>query len=148
MVSLLTIKIIDTIADVSLLQKILDDLGDTVMPSLFLAPSLKKYWLLSFFQAYGISRNLAITVVFEDDFPRLVLPLQRKDETCLEFLCDETSDYNDFLYSEINVKFLSYALKYWISQGIRKIHLNQLPQNAKDEREQHRRGIPLRRARV
>ncbi|MEI7846006.1 MAG: GNAT family N-acetyltransferase [Chloroflexota bacterium] len=130
--SSLSVRTIDNIQDIDELQNILDTIGANLeMPSKILAPSLRTYWLLSFVKAYGSSRKLAITVVFEDGFPRLIMPLQCKNDTCLEFLCDETSDYNDFFYGRIDVELFKYAWMYWISRGIKRIFLYRLPPDSK-----------------
>lgn len=126
----LSARIIDTTEDVDVLCNILDDLNNISVSS-NLPPSLKKYWLLSFVRTYGSSRNLAITVIFEDGFPKLVMPLQLKGSVSLEFLCDETSDYNDFFYGKVDIDLVKYALEYWSSKGIRKISLDRLPPDSK-----------------
>ena len=45
----------------------------------------------------------------------------------LEFLCDETSDYNDFLFNDTDIDLLQYGLDYWISRGIHQIKLDRIP---------------------
>lgn len=114
--------------DAEILAPIFDSLDiDLMSHSKVVAPSLQKYWLLAFIRHYGSSRDLAITVVFENDSPKLLMPLQKKGEFCLEFLCDETADYNDFLFSNLNIDVLYFAISYWIKQGINTFVLNQLP---------------------
>jgi len=92
-----------------------------------LAPSLHKYWLMSFIKSYGADRNWAVMTVFKNGIPRLIMPIQKKDDGCLEFLCDETSDYNDFLFDDADIDIFQYGLEYWISRGISKIKLNRIP---------------------
>jgi len=126
-----TINVINNVSDYQELNGILDKYFDFYSPTSTQAPSLKKFWLQAFFRHYGASRRLAITVVFENNIPKLILPLQIKGNDCLEFLCDETSDYNDFLYYDSDRVTLKYAMKFWASRGIRKFYFHRLPCDSK-----------------
>lgn len=94
------------------------------------APSLQPYWLAAFVRNYGANREIVITVVYENGIPKLLMPLQIKKANCLEFVCDETSDYNDFILSEPKIELLRHALKYWNSKGISRYYLKNLHPNS------------------
>ncbi len=125
----LSIKVIDDLSELEELQKILDSLEHRSTYNR--APSLERYWLVAFARVYGPSRKLAITVVLKNDNPQLVMPLQLRDEATLEFLCDETADYNDFFYDNLDGTLLKYALEYWRTKGINKIKLERLHPGSK-----------------
>lgn len=127
----LSTKIIDDAENIDILDNSFNKLGDLAVSSTILAPSLRKYWLTSFVRSYGGSRQLAVTVISKNNLPKLIIPLQRKNDVSLEFLCDETSDYNDFFYGEIDAELVKYALLYWRARGIQKIRLNRLPSESK-----------------
>src|SRR5688572_28301121 len=105
----LSVKIINTLEEFETFQEILYHFEYTATSRPIIAPSLERYWLLTFARVYGPHRRLALTVVFEENIPRLVLPLQFKDDTSLEFLCDETADYNDFFYDNVDTTHIKFA---------------------------------------
>ncbi|RPJ78303.1 MAG: GNAT family N-acetyltransferase [Alphaproteobacteria bacterium] len=129
--SRLSIRIINTLEEFETFQEILRHFENTLAPTPIVAPSLERYWLLAFARVYGPSRKLAITIVFDDNFPQLILPLQLKDDASLEFLCDETADYNDFFYGDMNGTLIKYALDYWKINGVKKIRLDRLHPNSR-----------------
>ncbi len=126
-----TIKILNNVSDYQVLYEILNKNDGFYSPTNTQAPSLKNFWLQAFFRHYGASRRLAITIVSVNSTPKLIMPLQVKGNDCLEFLCDETSDYNDFLYHDSDGAILKYAIKFWASWGIRKFQFNGLPSDSK-----------------
>lgn len=126
-----SIIVLDKYSDFTKLSEILLEFDTFSSPTNIHAPSLKYFWLQAFFRNYGASRNLAITIVLEKNIPKLILPLQVKEGNCLEFLCDETSDYNDFLYFNSDARDLEHALNYWISKGIKNLRLYRLPDDSK-----------------
>lgn len=128
----LSIRVIDNVENINVLintlnapRKLLSSLSN--LP----APSLNKYWLTGFINSYGKDRDMAITVIYKDNAPRLIMPLQKRADGELEFLCDETSDYNDFLFDDADRSILQYGLEYWISKGIRSFRLARIPHDSK-----------------
>jgi CelD/BcsL family acetyltransferase involved in cellulose biosynthesis len=101
-------------------------------PTETLAPSLQVYWLSAFLQNYGKSRKIAVTVISEGEMPRMIAPFQHTSDDTMEFLCDETSDYNDFLFENgiFDVNLIQPILFYWFSKGIKKIKLDKFPHDS------------------
>lgn len=129
--SRLNIKIVDSINEIEKNQAVLSHF-DKRKPHLALfPPSLRPFWIQAFAKSYGADRNLAFTIVYEGDVPRLALPFQIKRDGCLEFLCDETADYNDLIYHEIDLELVKYAFEYWSKNGIHEIRLDRLPPESK-----------------
>lgn len=117
-------------ADEALL--LFDSLLNFLSPSQISAPSLQLYWLSAFIRNYGWNRRLAITIISEEDKPRLIAPLQCVDEENLIFLCDETADYNDFIFnnSSPDIILVKLLLDFWLSKGVKKIKLDRLPSDS------------------
>lgn len=95
------------------------------------APSLKRYWLHAFTKHYGATRKQATSLVYKGESLCAVLPFQLKGEDSIEFLCDETSDYNDFFYQIFDLDALDYALNFWVRNGIKEFNLKGLPFDSK-----------------
>src|SRR5688572_26913175 len=64
------------------------------------APSLHLQWLVSFLEYYGLNRNIKLIYVTRKNEVVFLAALQQITSDSIEFLCDETTDYNDFWGTE------------------------------------------------
>lgn len=122
-----SVKILTDVNDV---LSVLDQCANFKSPTNILAPSLNVYWLAAFIKYYGDCRSLAVTVVYENQIPKLIVPLHEIQDNTFDLLCDETSDYNDFLYEYASDEFVLKAFKYLLETGAKKIELRQLPHDS------------------
>lgn len=110
--------------------KYINECSHLSAPSTILAPSLELYWIIAFLRHYGPFRNLAVTIIDDEDRHKLLAPFQLVDSETINFLCDETSDYNDFLFDKFDKEVLHAAFSFWFSNGIRRIVLSRLPSDS------------------
>jgi len=122
---------IKIITDVSEFLSIINQVDGLFVPSKTQAPSLNLYWLTAFIRHYGRQRKLVIATILENGKINFLAPFHQQNDTELEILCDETSDYNDVYYSHLSESNLQFILEELFLSGIKSIKFTQLPSDSK-----------------